>query len=73
MVSSPTQFLAGEAGPEMVLTMPINRPVSVPMTQNVNFSGDLTHRIDGVIKSSMAGYDGRIVAAVTKVLQEVLG
>lgn len=72
MVSSPTQFIAGEAGPEMVLTIPMNRAVSVPIIQTVNHTGDFSHQIDSTIKSSVAGIDGRITAAVAKALREVL-
>jgi len=73
MVSSPTQFIAGEAGPEMVLTMPMNRNVSAPMVQTVNHTGDFSHQIESTIRSSVAGMDGRITAAVRKALGEVLG
>jgi hypothetical protein len=74
IVTSPTQFVAGEGNqPEMVLTMPLNRNVPAPLVQTVNHTGDFTHQIDSTIRSSVAGMDGRIVAAITKVLREVLG
>jgi len=73
IVSSPTQFVAGEAGTEMVYTVPLNRTVPVVTPQFVNHTGDFSHTIDAAVKSSVAGIDGRIVAAVTKVLREVLG
>jgi hypothetical protein len=73
MVSSPTQFIAGEAGPEMVFTMPLNRNVPAPMTQVVNHTGDFSHQIDSTIRSSVAGIDGRVTAAVARALREVLG
>jgi len=73
LVSSPTQFLAGEAGPEMVFTMPLNRNVPAPMTQVINHTGDFSHQIDSTIRSSVAGIDGRVTAAVARALREVLG
>jgi hypothetical protein len=73
IVSRPTQFLAGEAGPEMVYTVPMARNVPVAASQVVNHVGEFDHRIESTIKSSVAGMDGRITAAVTKVLREVLG
>lgn len=73
MVSSPTQFIAGEAGPEMVFTMPLNRNVPAPVTHVVNHTGDFSHQIDSTIRSSVAGIDGRVTAAVARALREVLG
>jgi hypothetical protein len=73
MVSSPTQFIAGEAGPEMVFTMPMNRNVTAPAMQVVNHTGDFSHQIDSTIRSSVAGIDGRVTAAVARALREVLG
>lgn len=73
MVSSPTQFIAGDAGPEMVLTLPMNRNVPAPMVQTVNHTGDFSHQIDSTIRSSVAGMDGRITAAIRKAIGEVLG
>lgn len=73
IVSSPTQFLAGEAGPEMVYTAPLNRSVPISTPQIIEHTGDFQHSIDSTIRSSVAGMDGRIVAAVSKVLREVLG
>ena len=73
IVSQATQFVAGEAGPEMVFTAPLNRNVPVSVPQIVNHTGDFSHSIDAAVKSSVAGIDGRIMAAVTKVLREVLG
>ena len=74
VVSSPTQFTAGEAGPELAMFVPLNRAVPVAAApQVINHTGDFTHRIDSTIRSSVAGIDGRITAAVTKVLREVLG
>lgn len=73
LVSSPTHFLAGEAGPEIVYTAPLNRSVPVAAPQVIQHTGDFQHSIDSTIRSSVAGIDGRIVAAVSKVLREVLG
>lgn len=73
IVSQATQFVAGEAGPEIVFTAPLNRNVPVSVPQVVNHTGDFSHSIDAAVRSSVSGIDGRIVAAVTKVLREVLG
>jgi hypothetical protein len=73
IVNQATQFVAGEAGPEMVFTAPLNRNVPVSVPQIVNHTGDFSHSIDAAVRSSVSGIDGRIVAAVTKVLREVLG
>lgn len=72
IVSSPTQFLAGEAGPEMVFTAPLNRSVPVMTPQIVEHTGDFQHSIDSTIRSSVAGMDGRITAAIAKTLREIL-
>lgn len=72
IVSQATQFVAGEAGPEMVYTVPLNRSVPALTPQFVNHTGDFQHSIDSTIQSSVAGLDGRITAAVRKALAEVL-
>jgi len=72
VVNTPTQFLAGEAGPEMVYTVPLNRSIQMSSPQVVNHMGDFSHSIDAAISSSVAGLDGRITAVVRKALAEVL-
>lgn len=72
IVSSPTQFVAGEAGPEMVYTAPLNRSIPAPVMQTVNHVGDFSHNIDAAISSSVAGLDGRITATVRKAIAEVI-
>lgn len=64
LVSGPTRFLAGEAGPEMVYTAPLNRDIAAPMTQTVNHIGDFSHSINAAVSSSVAGIDGRIQAVI---------
>jgi hypothetical protein len=72
IVSTPTQFTAGEAGPEMTMFIPLNRALPSPVSQTVNHVGDFSHSIEAAIGSSVAGLDGRIVAAVRKAIGEVV-
>jgi hypothetical protein len=72
VVNQPTQFTVGEAGPELMITAPLNRALPSPMMQMVNHTGDFTHSIDAAVTSSVAGLDGRIMAAVRKALGEVI-
>lgn len=72
IVNSPTQFLAGEAGPEMAMFIPLNRSIPAPAAQTINHVGDFSHSIDAAINSSVAGLDGRITAAVRKAINEVM-
>lgn len=73
IVNSPSQFTVGEAGPELMITAPLNRAIPTPATQIVNHVGDFSHSINAAIESSVSGMDGRITAAVRKALQEVIG
>lgn len=73
IVNSPSQFTVGEAGPELMITAPLNRAIPTPATQIVNHVGDFNHSINAAIESSVMGMDGRITAAVRKALQEVVG
>lgn len=73
IVSSPSQFTVGEAGPELMITAPLNRAIPTPAMQIVNHVGDFSHSINAAIESSVTGMDGRITAAVRKALQEVIG
>ena len=72
IVNTPTQFMAGEGGPEMAMFIPLNRALPSPIAQVVNHTGDFSHSIDAAINSSVRGLDGRIVAAVTKALSELI-
>lgn len=72
IVSSPTNFVAGEAGTELVLTAPMNRMLPSPVAQTVNHVGDFSHDISGMIQSNIAGLDGRILASIRKALYEVI-
>jgi hypothetical protein len=72
IVNTPTQFTAGEAGPEMAMFIPLNRALPSPVAQTVNHVGDFSHSIDAAVNSSVAGLDGRIIAAVRKALNEVI-
>ena len=72
IVNTPTQFTAGEAGPEMAMFIPLNRALPMPATQVVNHTGDFSHSIDAAINSSVAGLDGRIMAAVRRAIGEVV-
>lgn len=72
IVNTPTQFVAGEAGPELAMFVPLNRSIPAPVTQTVNHVGDFSHSIDAAISSSVAGLDGRIVATIRKAIAEVI-
>lgn len=72
VVNTPTQFTAGEAGPEMAMFIPLNRALPSPIMQRVNHTGDFSHSIDAAISSSVAGLDGRIMAAVRRAIGEIV-
>lgn len=72
VVNAPTQFVAGDAGPEMVYTVPLNRQIQAPVMQTIQHTGDFSHSIDAAISSSVAGLDGRITAVVRKAIAEVI-
>ena len=72
IVNTPTQFTAGEAGPEMAMFIPLNRQIQAPVAQTINHTGDFSHNIDAAISSSVAGLDGHITAVIRKALAEVL-
>lgn len=72
VVSSPTTFRVGEAGPEMVYVAPLGRQIQAPVSQTINHTGDFSHSINAAISSSVAGLDGRIVAVVRKAIAEVI-
>ena len=56
IVNTPTQFTAGERGPEMAMFIPLNRALPSPVSQTVNHVGDFSHDISGMIQSNMAGH-----------------
>ena len=72
IVNTPTQFLAGEAGTEIVYTAPLNRALPSPIMQTISHTGDFSHSINAAINSSVAGLDGRIVAAVVKAISQII-
>ena len=58
-----TPFVAGEAGPELVIAQPLSQigPINAPSPQ---VSGQMRHQIEGDIQASMAGFQGRLTVAV---------
>jgi hypothetical protein len=72
IITSPSQFTVGEAGPELMITAPLNRALPSPIMQTISHTGDFSHSIDAAINSSVAGLDGRIMAAVRKAIGEVV-
>jgi hypothetical protein len=55
-----------------MITAPLNRALPSPIMQTVSHTGDFSHSIDAAINSSVAGLDGRIMAAVRKAIGEVV-
>ena len=72
IVNTPTQFVAGEAGRKWQCSSRSIAHCLHPLTQVVNHTGDFSHSIDAAVSSSVRGMDGRIVAAVSRALAEVL-
>ncbi len=68
IVTGPTRFIAGEAGPELVITQPLRReggyPVQIPPIA-------LTHQLNAVVRAEVAGLTGQIEAAVTESLERL--
>lgn len=72
LVNGPTPFLAGEAGPELVLTVPMGggqQMLPAPMSHTV--SGDVRHQVDMIAANGMRGMEARIIAATMQALREV--
>jgi hypothetical protein len=75
LVTSPTRFLAGEAGPELVLTVPMGgsqRSLPAPASMAHTVSGDVSHQLNMITTSGLKGMEGRIVAAVMQAMREVV-
>jgi len=68
IVTGPTHFIAGEAGPELVITQPLRReggyPVQIPPIA-------LTHQLNAVVRAEVAGLTGQIEATVTESLERL--
>jgi hypothetical protein len=68
IVAGPTHFVAGEAGPELVITQPLRReggyPVSMPPIT-------ITHQLGAVVRAEVAGLTGQIEAAVSESLERL--
>lgn len=75
VVSSPTRFVAGEGGPELVLTVPLGgsqRALPAPASMSHSVSGDVSHQLNMITTSGLKGMEGRIVAAVMQAMREVV-
>lgn len=72
LVNGPTPFLAGEGGPELVLTVPMggsSQMLPAPMSHSV--SGNVNHQVDMIAAQGMRGMEARIIAATMQALREV--
>lgn len=67
IVAGPTHFVAGEAGPELVITQPLREggyPVGMlPIT--------MTHNLSAIVRAEVAGLTGQIEAAVSESLERL--
>lgn len=75
MVSSPTRFMAGEAGPELVFTVPLGggqRALPAPASMSHTVSGDVSHQLNMITTQGLRGMEGRIVAAVMQAMRQVV-
>jgi len=75
IASGATPFVAGEAGPELVIAAPLSQIANVnPVGPQA--VGQMRHDVSGQIQASMAGFQGRLTAAindaVTRSIREVL-
>lgn len=60
-----TSFVAGEAGPELVIAQPLSQIADVnPVGPQV--AGQMRHQVAGEIQASMAGFEGRLTAEVQR-------
>lgn len=70
-----TPFVAGEAGPELVIAAPLSQ-ISNVNPAGPQAVGQMRHDVSGQIQASMAGFQGRLTAAindaVTRSIREVL-
>lgn len=65
IANSATNVTFGEAGPELAIFQPLSQmgPVNAPSPQ---VTGQMRHEIAGDIQASMAGFQGRLTAAVNE-------
>jgi hypothetical protein len=67
IASQPTHLVVGEGRyPELVVAQPLS-PVAAPMRANV--SGSMRHDVSGAVSAQMAGFEGRLSAAVSQAVQ----
>lgn len=72
VTNGPRQITVGEGrSQELVVVQPINRSIPVS-SQNMTLNGGFRHQIEASVRSSVAGLDGRISAAVRKAIAEVI-
>lgn len=75
IASGATPFVAGEAGPELVIAQPLSQIANTnPVSPQIG--GQMQHAISGEIQASMAGFQGRLTAeinnAVLRAFRDVL-
>ncbi len=67
IVTRPTLFLVGEAGPELMITRPLyGAAPQSPIRALVH------HEVNAIVRSAIAGTQGRLEGAVRRVIEEVL-
>ncbi len=67
IVTRPTLFLVGEAGPELMITRPL-----YGATPQSPIRALVHHEVNAIVRSAIAGTQGRLEGAVRRVIEEVL-
>lgn len=70
VTKGPTLAIFGERGPELVVAQPLSSPTS---TVNHVVSGVVQQQVDATISRSIAGFEGRLQAAMLQVMRDVYG
>jgi len=70
VTQGPTMALFGERGPELVVAQPMGSSTG---TVNHIVSGAVQQQVDATISRSIAGFEGRLQAAMLQVMRDVYG
>jgi len=74
MANKQTNLTVGEGGRrELVMVQPMHNVPATPAASNINHivTGKISAQVQATIRNSMAGYEGRITAAVSQALGQV--